>query len=106
VVAQTVSGQLLRYEDLSDAFSSAEARAAREWRVHFHVPLYSSELGPFTNTQAFLARVLERQRQNAVSTQLEVETYTWDVLPPEQRTEGLVSSIARELDWVTDRLRH
>jgi sugar phosphate isomerase/epimerase len=105
VVAQTASGQLFRYEDLPAAFGSAEARAAREWRVHFHVPLYSNELGPFTNTQAFLARVLERQRQSAVSTQLEVETYTWDVLPPDQRTETLVSSIARELDWVTDRLR-
>jgi hypothetical protein len=33
-----------------------------------------------------------------------VETYTWDVLPAEQRIGGVVASIARELDWVQDRL--
>lgn len=104
VVARTPGGELLRFEDLPDALASAEARRAEEWRVHFHVPLYDSELGLFTNTQAFLARVLDRQARAAVSTQLEVETYTWDVLPPAQRTESVVSSIARELDWVTARL--
>jgi sugar phosphate isomerase/epimerase len=104
-VAQTRAGELLRFVDLPDALASSEARAASEWRVHFHVPLYHTELGLFTNTQAFLARVLERQRQAPLTTAIEVETYTWDVLPPAQRTETLVSSIARELDWVLDRLR-
>jgi sugar phosphate isomerase/epimerase len=104
VVAQSSSGQLLRFTDLPEALGDRAARAAAEWRVHFHVPLYRAELGAFGNTQAFLARVLERQRQNPVSTQLEVETYTWDVLPPEQRVGGVVASIARELGWVQARL--
>ena len=72
--------------------------------VHFHVPLYREVLGAFSTTQAFLARVLERQRGAAVSAELEVETYTWDVLPPEQRTVGVDASIARELGWVLERL--
>lgn len=105
VVARTNSGELLRFEDLPEALASADARAAEEWRVHFHVPLYRSDLGAFTNTQAFLARVLERQVERPLSLGLEVETYTWDVLPPEQRASGVVASIARELDWVTGRLR-
>jgi hypothetical protein len=104
VVAQSRGGQLLRFTDLPEALGDAQARSAAEWRVHFHVPLYRAELGAFGNTQAFLARVLERQRQGAVSAQLEVETYTWDVLPPEQRVGGVVASIARELDWVRARL--
>ena len=104
VVARTASGELLRFEDLPEAFDSAAARAADEWRVHFHVPLYREALGAFTNTQAFLARVLERQRRAAVTAELEVETYTWDVLPPEQRTLGVDASIARELGWVLERL--
>jgi hypothetical protein len=104
-VAQTSDGELLRFVDLPHALASSEARAASEWRVHFHVPLYHTELGLFTNTQAFLARVLERQRRAPLTTAIEVETYTWDVLPPAQRTQTLVSSIARELDWVVDRLR-
>lgn len=104
VVAQTQGGQLLRFTDLPEALADAEARAAAEWRVHFHVPLYCDNLGDFGNTQAFLARVLERQRQAAASAQLEVETYTWDVLPPEQRTGSVVASISRELAWVQARL--
>jgi sugar phosphate isomerase/epimerase len=104
VVARTATGELLRFEDLPDALGSPQAQRAEEWRVHFHVPLYASQLGSFTNTQAFLGRVLDRQAREAVSTQLEVETYTWDVLPPAQRTESVVSSIARELDWVNARL--
>jgi sugar phosphate isomerase/epimerase len=104
VVARTASGELLRFEDLPEALASAAARAAEEWRVHFHVPLYREALGAFTNTQAFLARVLERQRRAAVTAELEVETYTWDVLPPEQRTGGVDASIARELGWVLERL--
>jgi hypothetical protein len=104
VVARTASGELLRFEDLPLAMASPDARSADEWRVHFHVPLYREQLGPFTNTQAFLARVLERQRTSAATTQLEVETYTWDVLPPEQRQGGVDASIARELRWVLTRL--
>jgi sugar phosphate isomerase/epimerase len=105
VVAQTRGGELLRFTDLPEAFADPMARGAAEWRVHFHVPLYRADLGSFHNTQPFLARVLERQRQRAVSTQLEVETYTWDVLPPEQRAGGVVASIARELAWVGERLK-
>jgi sugar phosphate isomerase/epimerase len=104
VVARTDAGELLRFEDLPLAMADERARAAAEWRVHFHVPLYRAELGPFSNTQAFLARVLERQRQAAVSAELEVETYTWDVLPPDQRSGGVDASIARELGWVLERL--
>ena len=39
-----------------------------------------------------------------ISTHLEVETYTWDVLPPEYRDEPVVDAIARELRWVLERL--
>jgi len=104
VVARTSSGELLRFEDLPEALRSPAARAADEWRVHFHVPLYRQALGAFSNTQAFLARVLERQRRAALTAELEVETYTWDVLPPEQRMGGVDASIARELGWVLERL--
>jgi sugar phosphate isomerase/epimerase len=104
VVARQANGSLLRYVDLPEALASSAARAAEEWRVHFHVPLYRERLVGFVNTQPFLGRILERQRKAAVTTQLEVETYTWDVLPPEQRSGGVVRSIARELGWVMERL--
>lgn len=105
VVARASNGELLRFEDLPPALGSAAARAADEWRVHFHVPLYRERLGAFINTQAFLARVLARQRAAPVTSELEVETYTWDVLPPDQRTGDVDASIARELSWVLEQLQ-
>jgi hypothetical protein len=104
VVARTQRGELLRYVDLPEAFASADARAAEEWRVHFHVPLYRERLERFVNTQPFVQSVLAEQRRTPITEQLEVETYTWDVLPPEQRSGSVVPSIARELGWVMEQL--
>jgi sugar phosphate isomerase/epimerase len=104
VVARTKGGELLRYVDLPQALASAEALAADEWRVHFHVPLYREKLERFVNTQPFLADILALWKRAPFSEQLEVETYTWDVLPPEQQSGGVVTSIARELDWVMEQL--
>jgi sugar phosphate isomerase/epimerase len=104
VVARTAGGSLLRFSDLPAAFGDTAARAAHEWRVHFHVPIYRHVLGLFENTQGYLERVLERHLAQAVSAHLEVETYTWDVLPPEQRREDVNASIGRELSWVLERL--
>jgi hypothetical protein len=105
VVARCEGGQLLRFDDLPEALASEAARRAAEWRVHFHVPLYRRSLGAFENTQLYLARVLERQREHALSAHHEGETYTRDVLPPAQRQGGVVASIARELSWVRERLQ-
>lgn len=104
VVARAETGDLLRYVDLPEAFSSEAARAALEWRVHFHVPLYREELGAFTNTQAYLSELLALQQAAPFTQQVEVETYTWDVLPEAHRSSGVVASIARELSWVRERL--
>ena len=94
---------LARYIDLPDAL--ADPTAADEWRVHFHVPIVHPALGAFASTQDFLAELLAIQRRDPISSHLEVETYTWDVLPPELRDAPIADAIARELRWVIDRLR-
>ena len=104
VVARANDGQLLRFCDLSEAFASDQARRAAEWRVHFHVPLYTEHLDGFVNTQPFLSELLDRQRVEPFTEQLEVETYTWDVLPEQHKSEDVTVSIARELEWVLERL--
>jgi sugar phosphate isomerase/epimerase len=107
---------LARYVDLPDALASdtlapdtpasdGSPATSPEWRVHFHVPIFHERLGAFTSTRNFLARVLALHRQSPVSAHLEVETYTWDVLPPEARTADVDAAIARELDWVRSQLR-
>jgi len=94
---------LARWVDLPDALAAA-GESTREWRIHFHVPLFREQLGPFRNTQPWLRELLDVVRTTPVSPHLEVETYTWDVLPPEFRQEPIVTAIARELRWVRERL--
>ncbi len=111
VVEQGPNG-LTRYLDLPDALAAWHAGAVpgdgmpgREWRVHCHVPVFhDAPLGQFATTQPTLLDMLARQRADGISPHLEVETYTWDVLPPELRTGGLDAAVARELAWVQDRL--
>jgi hypothetical protein len=90
---------------LAEATRAAEATGDDEWRVHFHVPLFRERLGPFESTQAFLRPLLARLARENICQHLEVETYTWDVLPEELRAEPVDEAIARELLWTLERLR-
>lgn len=71
-----------------------------EWRIHFHVPVFVDALESFSSTQAFVREALRLHRDRPRSSQLEVETYTWSVLPPQHRALEIDEAIARELDWV------
>ena len=103
VVQRDSTGRLLRYTDLPDALAAAAvdvSHADREWRVHFHVPIFLSSMNGFDTTQPDLVTLLQLLRAGDVCTSLEVETYTWDVLPAEYRNQDVSTAIARELNWV------
>lgn len=96
---------LARYVDLPEAFAAVEKNDGdKEWRVHFHVPIFLDNLGKFSTTQDFIREMLARQRAAPFTPHLEVETYTWDVLPPDYRNVDVDSAIVRELQWVRDQL--
>lgn len=98
---------LRRYADLPEAFAAAAGKSGdREWRVHFHVPIFLDDLGDFSTTQAFIREMLARQRSAPVTRHLEVETYSWDVLPAEYRNVDVDAAIVRELQWVRGQLGH
>ena len=97
-------GRLDRLHDLAPALARGADADGEEWRVHFHVPLFVSDLGPFRTTQDFLAEILALHRRAPISAHLEVETYTWDVLPAAVRGGRVEKDVARELRWVLDRL--
>jgi hypothetical protein len=101
-VVERRGGRLTRYLDLPEALDAAarDGAGAREWRIHFHVPLFREELGRFASTQDYLRGVLALLRHDAHAPHLEVETYTWDVLPEAYRREDIASAVARELRWV------
>jgi len=103
VVQRTGGGSLVRYTDLPEALAAAravEAPEEAEWRVHFHVPIFMANMKGFGTTQADLVELLRLIRRGGVCPYLEVETYTWDVLPAEYRSVDVATAIARELNWV------
>ncbi len=104
-VVQRGPGGITRFADLPEAFASLQGPTTDlEWRVHFHVPIFLDRLGPFGSTQSFIREVLAIQRAQPVSAHLEVETYTWGVLPEPFRSGAVDAAIARELAWVRTEL--
>jgi hypothetical protein len=104
-VVESGATRLRRYLDLPEALEKVEpAEAERTWRVHFHVPVFRQSFGPFAGTQPYLRDVLKLLKNSPVSSHLEVETYTWGVLPEEHRREDVTSAVVRELEWVRGEL--
>ncbi|MFN3996700.1 metabolite traffic protein EboE [Algoriphagus sp.] len=100
VVAKQEDGMLKSYSDLPQALATLADTKEKEWRIHFHVPVFMENYGSFSSTQETISIVLKEILSNPEITQhLEVETYTWEVLPEDTRL-SLGESIARELGWV------
>jgi hypothetical protein len=98
-------GRYHMYLNLEDAFAAwKKEQSAREWRTHIHVPVFLDDLGPFRTTRFAIEDALKFHKANPVSRQLEIETYTWDVLPASLKTGDIVDYVCRELEWVQGEL--
>jgi hypothetical protein len=123
VIVRRADGSLLKYRDLGDALADAAApedgrapadvaapgdgRApdGSEWRIHFHVPLHSSPTPLFDNTTDHLMGVLDMLGSNPkMCSHLEMETYTWEVLPQELKSRDVVEQLVAEYDWTLSQL--
>lgn len=82
VVEQRRDRSLRRYRDLPEALRRAADAEALEWRIHFHVPLFSEDFGGLGSTRESIRRTL---RAHPATSHFEIETYTWSVLPPDLR---------------------
>ncbi|MFZ6731618.1 metabolite traffic protein EboE [Undibacterium sp. Ji42W] len=101
--------ELQRYTDLPAALSAYQAGHANgEWRVHCHVPIFwdseQQQASTLGSTRAELLATLQALRKQGFSGHLEVETYTWDVLPAHLKTESKAHAIARELSFIMKEL--
>lgn len=103
VVARHQDGELSAYNDLAPALAELLSTVAEEWRIHFHVPVFLAEYGQLSSTQEAILAVLNALKGNKVTNHLEVETYTWEVLPEDVNLD-LTHSIIRELQWVVERM--
>lgn len=99
------SGARFAWFDLPDALAELPRFSDVETlRVHFHVPLFFPGSGPLQSTAAELTPEFFHELRGGECSHLEIETYTFDVLPPELRTSDVVRSISREYSWVLQRL--
>ena len=105
VVSRTADGQLTRHRDL-DAALAALKSPAEEWRIHFHIPLHSPPAAWFNNTTDHLLGVLDVLKADPhLCSHLEMETYTWEVMPPELKSRSVVGQLASEYEWCLKELR-
>lgn len=94
------------FPDLPAALASPPPVAdGTRWRIHFHVPLYFESEGELHSTSRSLDFDFWEHLVRLPISHLEIETYTFHVLPPTLQTQGVVDSIVREFKWVTPRLQ-
>ncbi|MFJ9656655.1 metabolite traffic protein EboE [Streptomyces griseoflavus] len=96
-------------DDLDQALAGDTLPDAGPWRSHFHVPLHAAPAPPLTSTLPVLKTALARLvgGPHPLTHHLEVETYTWQALPPALRPRGraqLADGIAAELTLARDLL--
>ena len=104
VIERAGDGTLRRYRDLNVALdawpSGTKLDPAAEWRIHFHIPLHSKPTQIFDNTTDHLLAILDILREDpGLCSHLEMETYTWEVLPPELKSQSVVDQLAQEYQW-------
>jgi len=104
LISKADDGSLTRFHDLGPALASGGAKDGEEWRVHFHVPVFLESLPEFGTTQAFLRDILALHKADPISRHLEIETYTWNVLPSDLVAGSVEEAVIREMQWVMGEL--
>ncbi|MEU3947534.1 metabolite traffic protein EboE [Streptomyces sp. NPDC029526] len=105
----TTAAGLRGTDDLDEALTDTALPDTAPWRAHFHVPLHADPAAPLTSTLPVLTSALARLvgGPHPLTHHLEVETYTWQALPPDLRPKGraaLADGIAAELALARDLL--
>jgi hypothetical protein len=103
VVAANADGTLQAYIDLPEALEDLKETTAREWRTHFHIPIFNQSYGILQSTQDDILTVFDLLKDYPCE-HLEIETYTFQVLPETLKTD-LLTSIQREYEWVIQHYR-
>jgi hypothetical protein len=99
VIAREGNNTLHNYSDLETALPNFVNSTADEWRIHFHVPIFIRDYELLQSTQDDIVRVLELLKIHNFCSHVEIETYTWEVLPSAMKLD-LIASIQREYEWV------
>ena len=110
-VVSSREGEVLhRWKDVDLALQDGAAQSfgglGEEWRVHFHVPLHASPGAPYSDTRDHVLGTLDYlQNHPSCCQHLEMETYTWEVLPETLRTGDVVDQIVEEYKWTLGEMK-
>jgi len=97
--AKTQDSKILHRIDLNKELirnPDEEFLHAETWRIHFHVPVNAERIGALKTTRPVLREALQTVAALVYAPHLEVETYTWNVLPNAASLD-VVEGIAQEL---------
>ncbi len=108
-VVVTEEGRITRrHTDLDLALAYAKSHPYErgdEWRIHFHVPLHASPGDGLGDTRDHVEGTFDLlAAKPSLCRHLEMETYTWEVLPPSLRSADVVEQIIREYEWTLSEL--
>ena len=101
VMAREGGGRRRRFPDLWQALALMDSCPEGQWRIHYHMPLFVERYGALASTRETTREVLRLLRAQKFCPHLEIETYTWEWLPPELKLD-LLESLTAEYLWVLE----
>ena len=100
---------LRRFRDIPEALAYAATHPqdlGEEWRTHFHIPLHASPSEGFSDTKDHLLATMDwLAKKPQICQHIEMETYTWEVLPEGMRSGDVVEQLCAEYDWTLAEMR-
>jgi|UniRef100_A0A7V6A543 hypothetical protein len=103
VIASRDDGTFGHYQDLAEILPQLSTVADRQWRIHFHMPLYIGTYEGLSSTQEETRAILQLVKERRVCRHLELETYTWEVLPPNIQVD-ILDCLEKEYQWTLQAL--
>lgn len=109
VITRDAAGEITRHRDLPEFFEELESGklelgADCEARVHFHIPLYADPAKPLGSTRDYAENTLAYLKDHPLTcSHLEMETYTWGVLPQDMQ-KPIEDQLTEEYLWTLDQL--
>lgn len=107
VMIQDSTGKVTKHKDIEDALNADHRSPVTDHqsgkaRIHFHIPLHAEPQSPFTSTIQHAIDTLHYLADHPETcSHLEMETYTWGVLPDELQAP-IEDQLTAEHLWVIE----
>lgn len=99
VVIKNVDGSFYKFRDLPEALENFDDSKDSFWRIHYHLPIFEKNYDNLLTTNKEIQNVINFLKSFAITSCLEIETYTWEIIPEDLKL-SLTQSIIREYEWI------